>query len=159
MASQQKVVVVGGGPVGALAALYTARRGFQVELYDLRDRQSVQRQLDNLMNNTNSDPNFGDPNARPAIALIPLDLSERGIRAIEGVGVPGLIEDVLAGSRPIHTRMVHSAEKNGNLTEIAMPYGPNGEVLISKTGFETYLTFSSSAFTPCLEKKLQNVFC
>lgn len=36
-AETKKVVVVGGGPVGALAALYTARRGYQVELYDLRD--------------------------------------------------------------------------------------------------------------------------
>lgn len=37
MSSQQKIVVVGGGPVGALSALYAARRGYQVELYELRD--------------------------------------------------------------------------------------------------------------------------
>lgn len=36
MAFQDKVVVVGGGSVGALAALYAARRGYQVELYELR---------------------------------------------------------------------------------------------------------------------------
>lgn len=35
--SPQKIVVVGGGPVGALSALYAARRGYEVELYDLRD--------------------------------------------------------------------------------------------------------------------------
>lgn len=37
MLHSQKVVVVGGGPVGALSALYAARRGYQVELYELRD--------------------------------------------------------------------------------------------------------------------------
>lgn len=37
MTPQQKVVVVGGGPVGALTALYVATRGYKVELFDLRD--------------------------------------------------------------------------------------------------------------------------
>ena len=37
MLAQKKVVVVGAGPVGALAALYATKRGYQVELYDLRD--------------------------------------------------------------------------------------------------------------------------
>ena len=32
----QKVVVVGAGPVGALSALYAAIRGDDVELYELR---------------------------------------------------------------------------------------------------------------------------
>lgn len=32
----QKVVVVGAGPVGSLAALYAAVRGFDVEVYELR---------------------------------------------------------------------------------------------------------------------------
>ncbi len=31
-----KVVVVGAGPVGSLAALYAAVRGFNVEVYELR---------------------------------------------------------------------------------------------------------------------------
>ena len=33
---RQKVVVVGAGPVGALAALYAASRGDEVEVYELR---------------------------------------------------------------------------------------------------------------------------
>ena len=34
--NRQKVVVVGAGPVGALAALYAATRGDIVEVYELR---------------------------------------------------------------------------------------------------------------------------
>lgn len=35
--SSGKIIVVGGGPIGSLAALYAATRGYEVELYDLRD--------------------------------------------------------------------------------------------------------------------------
>jgi kynurenine 3-monooxygenase len=35
-----KTVVVGAGPVGALAALYAAQRGHEVEIYELRSGQS-----------------------------------------------------------------------------------------------------------------------
>lgn len=35
-----KCVVVGAGPVGALAALYAARRGWDVEVYELRGGSS-----------------------------------------------------------------------------------------------------------------------
>lgn len=34
--TSQKVVVVGAGPVGALAALYSASRGDHVEVYEFR---------------------------------------------------------------------------------------------------------------------------
>lgn len=34
---KQKVVIVGAGPVGALAALYAAQRGDDVEIYELRN--------------------------------------------------------------------------------------------------------------------------
>lgn len=33
----QRTVVVGAGPVGALAALYAAKRGDQVDVYELRN--------------------------------------------------------------------------------------------------------------------------
>lgn len=37
---RQKVVIVGAGPVGSLAALYAASRGDDVELYELRGGKS-----------------------------------------------------------------------------------------------------------------------
>jgi flavin-dependent dehydrogenase len=37
-----KVVVVGAGPVGALAALYAAQRGDDVQVYELRGGKSLQ---------------------------------------------------------------------------------------------------------------------
>lgn len=33
---RQKTVVIGAGPVGALAAIYAAQRGDDVEVYELR---------------------------------------------------------------------------------------------------------------------------
>lgn len=40
--SKRKVVVVGAGPVGSLAALYAANRGDDVEVYELRNGKSRQ---------------------------------------------------------------------------------------------------------------------
>ena len=37
----QKVLVVGAGPVGALAAIYAAERGDDVHVYELRAGKSV----------------------------------------------------------------------------------------------------------------------
>lgn len=36
-----RCAVVGAGPVGALAALYAARRGYEVDVYELRGGTSV----------------------------------------------------------------------------------------------------------------------
>ena len=91
----------------------------QVEGFDAR-----------FMTDVDIDPNFGDPSARPSIALIPLALSERGIRAIAAAGVPGLIEDLIGHSRPIHTRMIHDHDQEGNLKLHPIAYGPNGEVTV-----------------------------
>lgn len=45
MDCKQKIVVVGAGPVGSLAALYAASRGDDVEIYELRSGQSSKRQV------------------------------------------------------------------------------------------------------------------
>lgn len=36
LAGKEKVIVIGAGPVGALAALYAAKRDISVEIYELR---------------------------------------------------------------------------------------------------------------------------
>ncbi|KAL8890842.1 MAG: hypothetical protein Q9215_002068 [Flavoplaca cf. flavocitrina] len=111
MNRKDKVIVVGGGPVGALAALYTARRGYQVEVYEFRD-----------------DPN--KPAASEAkLALIPVTLSERGFEAIKSAKVPGLSEDISRHSLPVHSRMVHTKDKHGDLKETSMPYSSNGDCI------------------------------
>jgi hypothetical protein len=40
MEKKQKIVVIGAGPVGSLAALYAANRGEHVEIYELRSGES-----------------------------------------------------------------------------------------------------------------------
>jgi flavin-dependent dehydrogenase len=37
MSTKTKTVVIGAGPVGALAAIYAAQRGNDVEVYELRN--------------------------------------------------------------------------------------------------------------------------
>ena len=41
MTKKQKIIVIGAGPVGSLAALYAANRGDDVEIYELRSGESV----------------------------------------------------------------------------------------------------------------------
>ena len=55
--------------------------------------------------------------------------------------MPGLIEDVLDNARPVHARMVHGADRNGNPTQIPMPYGPNGEVTGPTATLEAKLNY------------------
>lgn len=54
--SAEKIAIVGGGPVGSLAALYAAQRGYQVELYELRPGMSTVRKTQPLQMTS---PHFG----------------------------------------------------------------------------------------------------
>lgn len=47
--SSTKVVVVGAGPVGSLAALYAAQRGYDVEIYELRNGMTPPRDIESLL--------------------------------------------------------------------------------------------------------------
>lgn len=75
------------------------------------------------------------------MAVVPVTVSERGIKAIQCASVPGLIGEVLNHSRPIHSRRGSSLGKDGKQTHAIVPYSSNGEVLKSKM-CKSNLTFS-----------------
>ncbi|PNS21948.1 Kynurenine 3-monooxygenase [Sphaceloma murrayae] len=109
--TNKKFVVVGAGPVGALAAIYAAQRGHDVEVYelrgDLRDAQTVP------LNFTKS---------------INLALSERGINAMRHSGRPDLLKSILAETIPMHGRMIHG-EQFGSLFEESQQYDIHGRYI------------------------------
>jgi kynurenine 3-monooxygenase len=78
------VAIVGAGLTGGLLACYLARRGYPVTVYERR----------------------ADPRIAPAERgrSINLALSERGIDALERIGLAG---QVLAGALPMRGRMIH----------------------------------------------------
>ncbi|KAJ5376999.1 hypothetical protein N7509_013885 [Penicillium cosmopolitanum] len=108
---RQKVVVVGAGPVGSLAALYAASRGDEVEVYELRG---------DLRDPTTIPLNF--------TKSINLAISERGITAIQGSNRPGLIDEVLHKTIPMYGRMIHGRD-SGALWEAAQAYDVHGRAI------------------------------
>lgn len=106
------------------------------------------------------DPNYGDPNARPDIAVIPLALSDRGIPAIAGAEVPGLLDDIIANSRPIYTRMVQTWDSSDRHKEVPMIYGPQGQVHGSPiVTLSHIIDLSNSICTLSNERKLPSTSC
>ncbi|KAK6502825.1 kynurenine 3-monooxygenase, mitochondrial precursor [Arthrobotrys musiformis] len=85
----QKVVIIGAGPVGALAALYFAKGGWQVTVYELRG---------DLRNPENRSLNF--------TKSINLAISERGINGLRTVD-PELTDEILESAIPMNGRMIH----------------------------------------------------
>ncbi|KAF3081836.1 kynurenine 3-monooxygenase, mitochondrial precursor [Orbilia oligospora] len=85
----QRVVIIGAGPVGALAALYFAKGGWQVTVYELRG---------DLRNPENRSLNF--------TKSINLAISERGVNGIRTVD-PELTETILEAAIPMNGRMIH----------------------------------------------------
>ncbi|HEX5542763.1 MAG TPA: NAD(P)/FAD-dependent oxidoreductase [Micromonospora sp.] len=101
---QPRVVIIGAGLAGSLAAVYFARRGCAVDVYERR----------------------ADPRLYPAginARSINLGLSARGMRALAGVG---LLADVLKRSVPMRGRVVHSP--SGEVT--FQPYGVQADQIL-----------------------------
>ncbi|KAL2060729.1 hypothetical protein VTL71DRAFT_9370 [Oculimacula yallundae] len=109
---RQKIVVVGAGPVGALAAIYAAQRGHDVEIYELRS-------------------DLRDPSTTPLnfSRSINLALSERGINAMRHSDRPGLLEKVLSETVPMRGRMIHGKSSSGEFTEQSQDYDIHGGAL------------------------------
>ncbi|KAK6431534.1 kynurenine 3-monooxygenase, mitochondrial precursor [Oleoguttula sp. CCFEE 5521] len=110
--AKTKCIVVGAGPVGALAALYAAKRGWDVEVHELRG---------DLRDASTTPLNF--------TKSINLALSERGINAMRHSGSSTLLDAVLTDTIPMHGRMIHGQDKSGNLTEESQQYDIHGNFL------------------------------
>ncbi|KAE8150550.1 kynurenine 3-monooxygenase [Aspergillus avenaceus] len=105
-----KLVIVGAGPVGALAALYAAQRGFDVELYEMRDDFCASTDVKQINKTIN------------------LTLAERGIEALRQSNRHRLTEEIMNKAVPAYARMVHGKNKAG-LTSMRMPYDVHHQAL------------------------------
>ncbi|KAF5878876.1 putative kynurenine 3-monooxygenase protein [Botrytis fragariae] len=107
--SRQKTVIIGAGPVGALAALYAAQRGDDVEIYELRS-------------------DLRDPSTTPLnfTKSINLALSERGINAIRQSGRTALLDSIMKEAIPMGGRMIHGETVNKELYEQSQDYDIHG---------------------------------
>jgi len=114
MAPSEKIVIVGAGPVGSLAALYAAQRNYQVELYELR-------------------PDLRNPGTIPLnfTRSINLAVSERGINAMRHAGQPRLLEHVMGATIPMRGRMIHGKNQSGRLYEHAQDYDAKGRTIFA----------------------------
>jgi kynurenine 3-monooxygenase len=100
----QKITIIGGGLAGSLAAIYMAKRGFEVNLFERR-------------------PDMRKTNIYQGKS-INLALSTRGLNALEKIG---LDKEILADAIPMYGRMMHS--KTGELSY--HPYGKQGQAINS----------------------------
>ncbi|KAI1728231.1 FAD binding domain-containing protein [Ditylenchus destructor] len=100
-----KVVIAGGGLVGALNACFFAQRGWNVEVYEARN--DIRRM------------------AHVGGRSINLALSRRGMAALEAVGLKNYIVE---RGVEMHARLVHDID--GKTTH-RQPYGQPGEHIVS----------------------------
>lgn len=100
----EKINIIGGGLSGTLMAIYLAKRGFEINLFERRPDMRK--------------------NKISAGKSINLALSTRGLHALEKVG---LDQEILADAIPMSGRMIHS--KTGELTY--QPYGKDGQAINS----------------------------
>lgn len=104
MTERKNIAIMGAGLVGSLLSLYLAKRGHKVDLYERRP---------DLRKNTVDGGRS-----------INLALSDRGWRALKGIGIE---EDVRKVAIPMQGRMMH--DERGNLT--FQPYGKEGQAIYS----------------------------
>jgi len=102
----QHFTIFGAGLSGALMAVYLARRGHKVDLFERR-----------------SDPRVGEPERGRSINLA---LSTRGLDALARVG---LADEVMATAIPMRGRMIHPRMKDPPL--VFQPYSKDAKLAIN----------------------------
>lgn len=100
----EKINIIGGGLSGSLLAIYLAKRGFEINLFERRPDMRK--------------------NKMSAGKSINLALSVRGLRALEKVG---LDKEIMSDAIPMYGRMIHSIA--GELS--FQPYGKEGQAINS----------------------------
>lgn len=117
----EKITILGAGLVGSLLAIYLAKRGYKVEVYERRPDMRKNR--------------------ISAGKSINLALSERGWTALERVGIRKQIEEVAI---PMKGRMVHNTD--GSLS--FQPYGKEGQAIysVSRGGLNCTLMDCAEAY-------------
>lgn len=104
MKESKRIAIAGAGLVGSLLSIYLARRGYQVSVFERRgDMRSSGYEGGRSIN---------------------LALSNRGIRALDEVG---LAEEIKKVAIPMHRRAMH--DRQGNMTY--QPYGKEGQFINS----------------------------
>ena len=101
---EKKVIIVGAGLVGSLWAIYLAKAGYKVTIYERR-----------------KDIRNAEISAGKSINLA---LSHRGWKALKNAGVDEQVREIAI---PMHSRIMHDLE--GNLTQ--QPYGKEDEAIYS----------------------------
>jgi len=104
MNTSEHIIITGAGLVGSLQALFLARKGYSVSIYERRPDMRLNRMS--------------------AGRSINLALSDRGFRALDKVGIADEIRKI---GIPMPGRMMHDMQ--GNLTY--QPYGDEGQAIYS----------------------------
>jgi len=119
---KKSILIVGAGPVGSLLAIYMAKRGYEVSVYEKR-----------------TDPRKTMVDDGRSINLA---LSHRGIHALKKAGVEKLL---LESAIPMKGRMIH----NLNGGQSFQPYGEKGQYInsVSRGGLNrTLIEIAASEF-------------
>ncbi len=131
---QKNIGVIGAGLVGSLLSIYLSKRGYKVTIFERR------------------------PDIRKAAAIegrsINLALSDRGIRALEQVGI---MDEIRKIAIPMHGRQMH----NSDGSTAYQPYGNNGQYINSvsrgKLNIMLMNLAEQSGVKINFEKKLVNI--
>ena len=122
MSESNKITINGAGLVGSLLSILLAKRGFQVNVYDMRPDPRTQ--------------SFAGGRS------INLALSNRGWKALDKAGIA---EEIKKQAIPMKGRMMHSID--GEIT--FQPYGKSGQEIfsVSRNGLNQALIEHSSQYS------------